>query len=332
MGRADRDLRRLREAPQVALGVWPTPIDRIDPGIGPQVLVKRDDLSGFGRGGAKARKLSHLLGYLRARGHDELIAAAGNVSNLAFDLVPACDRFGTKLRLFILDEPEVAAPGRELIFDGIRARIELVGKSHVGLLAAQVSAYGRARAQGGRPFVAFPGLSHPTAVVGNACGFLEMADQLLARGDPLPDVVFVTAGTGTTIAGFLIAARVLRELGHRIRVVGAQVYRGPIKPCALALVRWTERFLGLECAVSREEFVVDQSMLAGGFGRFTPRLVELCERVASCAQIAIDPIFGGKTWALLESFASRRACRRPLYWHCGFTPEWRMLGALQGAV
>lgn len=44
--------------------------------------------------------------------------------------------------------------------------------------------------------------------------------------------------------------------------------------------------------------------------------------------IAIDPIFGGKTWSVMERYMDREKLQdwQTLYWHCGFTPEWRVLG------
>ena len=68
---------------------------------------------------------------------------------------------------------------------------------------------------------------------------------------------------------------------------------------------------------------------AGGFGRFTAQQAALCDRVGATHGIAIDPIFGGKTWSVLEARAAELARpERPLlYWHCGYTPEWALLGA-----
>ena len=49
-----RNIEVLQAAPRVDLGQWPTPVEYLERGI----WVKRDDLSGLGRGGAKARKIA----------------------------------------------------------------------------------------------------------------------------------------------------------------------------------------------------------------------------------------------------------------------------------
>ena len=65
----------------------------------------------------------------------------------------------------------------------------------------------RARAEGRKPFMLLPGAAHPVGVLGNALGFLELAAQLEARGEPLPSAVIVTAATRTTLAGSLSPRR-----------------------------------------------------------------------------------------------------------------------------
>ncbi len=323
-------IERLRSAPRAGLGVWPTPVERR---VGPNdvpLLIKRDDLSGLGRGGAKARKIDLLIGHMLARGYDELITIAGNVTNLAFDLLPALDRAGLRATLLIADQPKLAHAEREALFAGVRTQVQLIGASQAEGAARAAAAYARARAAGRRPFLLLPGAAHPTGVLGNALGFLELASQLEARGERLPSAVLVTAATGTTLAGFLLAEALLRATGRDpVRVIGVQAYGRATRAQTIALLRWTECALALPLRVPAARVELDPSALAGGFGHFSPQQAELCARVEAQHGLAIDPMFGGKTWSVLEARAAALAQpRRPLlYWHCGFTPEWALLGA-----
>lgn len=324
-------LERILSFPRAGIGDFPTPVTRIESRQHADTLVKRDDLSGFGRGGAKARKIDHLVGHLVARGHDELVAVAGNVTNLAFDLIPALDARSIRATLFILDDPPALPEDREQIFAGVRDRIRLIGARRAEAFGVMLNAYLRGLRDGRRPFVALPGVSHPSGVVGNARGFVEMVFQLQASGEPLPGTVFVTAATGTTIAGFLLAEHALRAAGFPpIRVVGVQVYPGAIRRWTRLLLRWTELFLGIQDRVPASRIDVVSSELHEGFGHYPERLADLCERVSEEADVRLDPIFGGKTWSAMEAHLARAREPRPtLYWHCGYTPEWRVLG---GAV
>lgn len=328
--KASEDIAHLSACPRVRLGRWPTPIQTYSDRELGDILVKRDDLSGWGRGGAKARKLEHVIGYLKRQRHDELITVAGNVTNIAFDLVPALDRHGIRLTLLIQDDPPTGPRDREAIFAEIRDRVHLLGHSRVQTLRCAVGAWVRSRARGGRPFLLLPGASHPAAVIGNACGFLEMAAQRLGSGQPLPSAVFVTAATGTTLAGFLVAERALRRAGcDPIRIIGVQVYPGAVRHRTMALVRWTERYARLLGRVRAGDLEIVGSCLHGGFGQFPPELPALCDAVHDRGGPRCDPIFGGKTWsAMQQQLRESNRCDRPvLYWHCGYTPEWQMLGS-----
>lgn len=323
------DLDRLRRVPSVRLGRWPTPIEQLRPYKPMTVLVKRDDLSGYGRGGAKTRKIEHLIGHLVDRGYDELITVAGNVTNLVFDILPVLHDRGITPRLFILDDPPAARADRESIFRGVRKHVHFLGVSRAGAARAALASYAQSRAHGRRPFLLLPGLSHPAAVLGSARGFLEMAEQLRYSGGALLGSVFITVATGTTLAGFVLAEHALRQAGYApIRVIGVQVYPGAARAWTLALIRWTERFLRLSSPVPRNQIEINTAALHGGFGRFPEALAALCERVLLETDVCLDPIFGGKTWSLMETFLRQRAVsdRPVLYWHCGYTPEWRALG------
>ena len=327
-GRQGQLFERLWSSPVVPLGSWPTPIQRVTRAGQCDLLIKRDDLSGFGRGGAKARKLTHLLGHLRSRGHGELLAVAGNVTNLAFDLCLASEISGIRTRLFIVDDPPAPAAERAKVFAGVANRVELLQGGRTAAAATVLRAYAAAWQAGRRPFLALPGASHPACVIGNACGFLEMVAQLDAQGAPLPRAVFVTAATGTTVAGLLLAADALLAAGGPyIRVVGVQAYPGRIALRTLALVRWTERFLTSRrpTPIGRANFVLSRQE----FARFGATVPNLCSRVEQQLGIKIDPIFGGKTWEAMEAdvMANAPGERPLLYWHCGYTPEWQTLRA-----
>ena len=321
-----RNIEVLQAAPRVDLGQWPTPVEYLERGI----WVKRDDLSGLGRGGAKARKIEHVVGHLEACHADELIAVAGNVTNLAFDLIPVLDHAGIRPTLFIADDPPTDPARRDQIFEGVRDRIRLIGPGRGTALRRMAAAWIAGRRAGRTPFVLFPGGSHPAALIGNACGFLGMAAQFEAMGRRLPDTVFITVATGTTIGGFLLGEHALRQAGHRpIRIVGVQVYPGNVELWTRLLMRWTEHFAGLRDEVPADRILIDKSALMGGFASFSDRLADECSYVREREGIGIDPIFGGKTWHVMEKF---RAQTRPrpgsvLFWHCGYTPEWQFLRA-----
>ena len=72
-------MKDLRDFPKVSLGIFPTPIQRLDNIsriLGTNVWVKRDDMTGIGLGGNKIRKLEFLLADAIAQGA-ELVFTTG---------------------------------------------------------------------------------------------------------------------------------------------------------------------------------------------------------------------------------------------------------------
>ncbi len=108
-----------------------------------------------------------------------------------------------------------------------------------------------------------------------------------------------------------------------------QIYPGAVERWTLWLIRWTERFARLDGRLPRSRIEILRSTLHGGFGDFPAELAALCEQVRDEGGPRFDPIFGGKTWAAMQShLRDRPREERPiLYWHCGYTPEWQTLGA-----
>jgi 1-aminocyclopropane-1-carboxylate deaminase/D-cysteine desulfhydrase-like pyridoxal-dependent ACC family enzyme len=74
----------LRPFPKLHNSLLPTPVHRLDylsDEYGVNVYCKRDDLTGFGFGGNKTRKLDFLLPDALSQGCDTLIAIGANQSN-----------------------------------------------------------------------------------------------------------------------------------------------------------------------------------------------------------------------------------------------------------
>jgi 1-aminocyclopropane-1-carboxylate deaminase/D-cysteine desulfhydrase-like pyridoxal-dependent ACC family enzyme len=299
------------------------------------LLIKRDDLCGHGRGGAKARKIEALLGYMRLMGYDALVTVAGNVTNVVFDILPVLEAHQIAHHLMILDDPPMKPTDRESVFSGVLEKIHLRGASRWGVAWEAWQMARRLRKEGRRPLVVLPGIAHPASITGNAKGFLEMIRQRQEEGVALPRAVYITAATGCTLAGFLIAENALRRAGCApIEIIGVQIYKAPIHSLTWALMRWTERHLGLQGRVPKERIQIQSAQLDKGFGHFPDAIASLCQEVEQQAQIQIDPIFGGKTWqAMLEHpQPSQETQERPLlYWHCGYTPEWPLLRQMLNA-
>ncbi len=75
---------RIKTFPCFPLSLLPTPchrLDRLSEDLGLEIYCKRDDLTGFGLGGNKTRKLELLVGEAIEHGSDTLVTCGGAQSN-----------------------------------------------------------------------------------------------------------------------------------------------------------------------------------------------------------------------------------------------------------
>ncbi|MER8766880.1 MULTISPECIES: hypothetical protein [unclassified Mesorhizobium] len=322
---------RLRAPPLHRLGEWPTPLQRYDHSTLGPILVKRDDLAKFGgeaRSGVKARKLEGLLEHMVGRKLDTICMPIGNLTNLGPDLVRVARGLGITVRLLIVDDPPLPPDLRQATHALYAGSATLCGPNHAAAaLKLGMTAVGY-RLRGKRALSVPPSPAHPSAVLGTVRGYLEAMDQSLAQFHQLPRVIYLASAAGSSIAGFAIGEALMRGAGHpSVRIVAVQVGPEPLRLWLPLLIAWTRRAARLgdlpRCQVS----VIARGRHAV-YGRFDSGHIRLCERVEEVFGLKIDPIYGGKSWDVMESEeAGVNEDRPPLFWHCGYTPAWRDFAA-----
>src|ERR1700704_1101662 len=103
----------LDQIDHIRLALLPTPLEPL-PRLsrmlgGPEIWVKRDDCTGLGLGGNKARPLEYLVAEAIAEQADVLITTGGLQSNHARQTAAAAARCGLQCILVLIN----AVPGRD---------------------------------------------------------------------------------------------------------------------------------------------------------------------------------------------------------------------------
>jgi len=105
---------RLANLPRMRLAILPTPVhilDRLTADLtGPQLWIKRDDLTGLAGGGNKTRKLEFLVGDAVRRQADTLLTVGAIQSNHTRQTAAAAARAG--LRCVLLHNAWTTEPAR----------------------------------------------------------------------------------------------------------------------------------------------------------------------------------------------------------------------------
>jgi L-cysteate sulfo-lyase len=305
-------------ATRVRLISRPTPLEaapRLARAIGlaaEDLWIKRDDLTGLGGGGNKARKLEWTAGAARAHGATVLVTSGAAQSNHARLTAAAGARLGMDVVL-VLSGPPVPAgtlsgpAAGNLALDGLfGARIVWAGQvGEAGLADAVADIAEDLRAKGSRPeVIPFGGSS----VLG-AQGYVEAGEELRGQLPGLTSVV-VAVGSGGTMAGLVLALGAERVLGVHCGAVDDP------ERVVTCLVRGAEQPTPL-----RLRLRLDQ--VGAGYSALTGQVTEAMLTVARTEGIVLDPVYTGRAMAGLIA-AVREGDVRPgeqtVFLHTGGLP------------
>ena len=111
-------MKALSSFPRVSLGVFPTPVQRLDNIsrlLRVNVYVKRDDLTGLGLGGNKIRKLEYLLADAKQKNAQVVFTTGGAQSNHAMLTAAAAGKLGMKAILILKKRGVTECVGNQLL-------------------------------------------------------------------------------------------------------------------------------------------------------------------------------------------------------------------------
>lgn len=313
------------ELPRERLGLFPTPLVRAHrleraTGAGP-ILIKRDDLAGFGVAGNKTRPLEFLLGGARARGADVLVTGGGPGSNFCPAAALAARAVGLECELIVWGDPHSpnlalarAAGARLVPIGGTRSDTDRAAvDDRVTKRADELTRAGR------HPFPVPRGGSTDLGSVGFAVAAEELAEQLADRGGgamPMPELIVLSVGSGGSCAGLLAG---LAAVGLDIPVLGVSVSRPPhdIERTVHALAEGCAQLLdsGNRPATRLEIF----DARGPGFGVATDTERDRARIALHTEGLLLDETYGAEAFAVVLERAcrNRNSSRTVLFWHTG---------------
>jgi len=198
-------------------------------GGGARLWIKRDDLTGLGGGGNKARKLEFLCGDAVRIGARALVTVGAGQSNHCRMTAAAGACLGMEVHLVLSGEEPDEATGNQLLSSLFGAQLHFTGAadSHWGELEiAREALTGQLAAEGLVPYSIPIGGSTAVGALGYAAGFVELIDQCT---DQLvqPSTVAFTSSSGGTHAGLLAGRAALLAAGQAVPdIVAVGVAKG----------------------------------------------------------------------------------------------------------
>ena len=327
-------MRSLVEFERATLAHRPTPLEpmpniSVDLG-GPDVWVKRDDCTGLGMGGNKARQLEFYFGDALARGADTVLITGAVQSNYVRATAAAAAKLGMGCEIQLeervrgMDET-YRCSGNVLLDQLFGARLHSYpeGEDETGADAELDAIAERLRSQGKSPYVIYLSEGHQPL---GALGYVEAAREILEQAAVLGadfEAIVVPSGSGATHAGLLVG---LRAAGSEVPVHGISVRRDAKSQAEriLRTARTTgEELLGVADLVNETDVVVHDDWLAPGYGHPSEDTLEAIKIVAQREGLLLDPVYSGKAFAGLVGLVRRgdlRSHASILFIHTGGTP------------
>ena len=279
--------------------------------------MKRDDLTAFGGGGNKVRKLEFLMAEALSADADTVLTPGSPQSNHCRLTAAAAAACGLACELFL------SAPGEgfSLVYhrSGNRFLFDLFGAaSHVlppgvETLSAMEARADALRAAGQRPFIIPLGGSNAVGCL----GYVAAAQELDCVGF---DVTVAATGSGGTLAG-LIVGNAPRRFSRRI--FGVSVGRPEEAQRALVqeLVRACAE-VAPSSATDHPVTIFDRAR-GPGYGRADVATLDAVRQAARRDGLLLDPVYTGKAMAgLIELVRSGAIAQgaKVLFWHSGGAP------------
>lgn len=313
--------------PRVSLARLPTPIEplpRLSAHLGgPQLFVKRDDLTGLGLGGNKLRKLEFLLGEAQAQGADTVLTVGALQSNHARQTAAACARLGLECELILRRGSHASEAylnsGNMLLDRLFGARLHLL-QPHESRKACMAARDEALRAAGRRPY---------SIPLGGSCGlgnlgYVVCAEEIMTQAVAAKlkfDAVVVATGSGGTQGGLVAGMKLLGGAS----VIGVAVEGGREEQEALAAGQAKEalRLLGQKGAGNEDAVVVLDEFVGPGYARPTDSMREALRLAARFEGLVLDPVYTGKAFAGFLALARSGRFgkeRSLLFVHTGGTP------------
>lgn len=289
---------KLHEIPYVYLDDLNTPFYKLESLTshlkGPEIFIKRDDMTGLGLGGNKIRKLEYLLADARSKGADWLITTGGIQSNHT-RITGACARKAGMECAVILKgiEPEVHRGNLflsdilgmeihylhpDLYFDKINEEMEKLAE--------------KKRAEGHTPYLIPVGGATPLG----SCGYIRFVEELAEQQKKMDiklDTIVISLGACGTMAGILVGVDIFMP---GTKVVGVSV-SGTCEAAGnkvAAIATDAANMVGLDKQYKLDDLEIYDQYIGKAYGIPSPEAIDAIYLLARKEGIFLDPVYTGK--------------------------------------
>ena len=289
----------LEPQPRGQLALLPTPLEhlpRLSEALGgPDIWIKRDDLTGLAFGGNKARQLEFVFPELLAQKPDVLVTGANIQSNWSRQSAAAAARFGIPIVLLLRNTEMQEITGNVLVDYWLGADVRFVDDPDLTVIIRQRldEVVAEFEAQGKRALKIDPWSDSVPF------GYIDMSAELDAQTEAAgidPTRIWLAAA-GPTHSGI--------EIGRRLLDWGATV-------TSIAPIAWSDSSiagliadaadraaakLGLDIRISPAEIDNRTDFVGPDYAVSSPESLEALRLCAETDALLLDPVYTSKAMA-----------------------------------
>ena len=301
----------MNELSRFPLATLPTPLtDAVrlrevlgGPSACPRILIKRDDLTGLGLGGNKARKLEYLIADAVERGARTIVTTGAVQSNHARMTAAAACLAGLRCVLVLTSRHEHPAVEGNLLLDhlfGADVRFvpgqdPMLAVGRDAEMVAEVVHEEEASARS--PYVIPIGGSSPVGAMGYVSGTAELVAQLRAMGCR-PSRLYYASGSRGTQAGLTLGSK-LSDAPYALWGVAVSAGEAEKIERAKKAANDAAALLGVPARVDHADLFTDQAFIGEGYGIPTEAGLEAIDLLARTEAILLDPVYTSKGFSAL---------------------------------
>ena len=300
----------------------PTPIEklaRLSQHLGgPEIYIKRDDLTGLATGGNKTRKLEFLVAEALAHQCDYLVTVGGPQSNHCRQTAAAAARLGLGCALVLSGDPPFGKYGNLLLDELLGAELHWAGQ--LTRSERMVEVVSQLLTRGHKPYPIPLGGSNVIGATGYVLAMQELAGQL-SQLELQPDFIIFASSSGGTQAGIVLGAQLFGIPGQ---VLGISIDHpaDELQTQVAALATATATHLDVASVMVADRVKVNDDYLGEGYAIVSDLERDAIRLLARQEGILLDPVYTGRAMGGLIDLIQWGALTRNqkiIFWHTGGT-------------
>ena len=288
------------ELPRIQIAHLPTPLEEM-PRLterlgGPNIWIKREDMTGLAYGGNKARHYEFEMPHIADAGYDVMINIMDYHSNNARMTAAAANKIGIRYILILKNAANRSVQGNLLIDKILGAELHLLDEFQSGDAEAYASKLKeQLESEGHNPYLIqehlFPRI---VGMVGFVQAGIELSRQIEENGLKNIHIIGVA---GRSLCGLIIAAK---AMGLSWKFSGVTVnYDMPLSEYIFEHNNDIQELLKLHVTFEENDMRILDQYVGEGYGVMTPQVADAIHIAPQTDAIICDPNYTGTAMAAL---------------------------------